>query len=85
MLLNLMAGEIQESRGVFLLGNMKIVLLIIGVVIYLASPVDLIPEFIFGPVGLLDDMAIVGYGAMSVAGIFYNILMDRNEQAQRAR
>ena len=56
-----------------------------GMVVYLASPIDLLPEFIFGPIGLIDDLAIVGYGAMSVAGLFYNILKERNEEAHRAR
>ena len=85
VLLQLMLEEIQESRGSFLLGNMKILLLILGVSLYMMSPIDLIPEMIFGPIGLIDDVAVLGYGALSMAGIFFNILKERNNQAMRAR
>jgi len=27
---------------------------------YVLSPVDLVPEFLFGPIGLLDDLFVVG-------------------------
>lgn len=35
--------------------------LLIGVaaVIYLLSPIDIIPEIVFGPIGLIDDFAIL--------------------------
>jgi uncharacterized membrane protein YkvA (DUF1232 family) len=39
------------------LGAKIVALLGVG---YLLSPVDLIPEFLFGPIGLLDDLVVVG-------------------------
>ena len=39
------------------LGGKAIALLGIG---YVLSPVDLMPELLFGPVGLLDDLFVVG-------------------------
>lgn len=32
---------------------------IIIILIYLLSPVDLLPEFVLGPLGLVDDIAAV--------------------------
>lgn len=32
---------------------------IIIILIYLLSPVDLLPEFVLGPLGLVDDVAAV--------------------------
>ena len=32
----------------------------IGAVIYTISPVDLIPEILFGPIGLVDDLGLWG-------------------------
>ena len=36
-----------------------------GAVIYLASPIDVLPEVILGPIGLLDDA-----GAVTAAAVF---------------
>jgi uncharacterized membrane protein YkvA (DUF1232 family) len=37
----------------------------IGALVYLASPVDVLPEVILGPIGLLDDA-----GAVTAAAVF---------------
>ena len=38
----------------------------VGAVIYAVSPIDLIPEILTGPFGLLDDFVILGYGIKKV-------------------
>ena len=38
---------------------------IFGALIYLASPIDVLPEVILGPIGLLDDA-----GAVTAAAVF---------------
>ena len=38
----------------------------LGAVIYAVSPIDLIPEILTGPFGLLDDFVILGYGIKKV-------------------
>ncbi len=38
----------------------------IGSLVYLASPVDVLPEAIFGPLGLLDDAGVVTAAAVFV-------------------
>ncbi len=35
-------------------------LIILGI-LYIISPIDLIPESIFGPIGLIDDAAVLAY------------------------
>ena len=35
---------------------------------YLASPIDLLPEILFGPVGVLDDVAIVAWALRGLLG-----------------
>ena len=37
----------------------------VGALIYLASPIDVLPEVILGPIGLLDDA-----GAVTAAAVF---------------
>ena len=46
----------------------------IGALVYLASPVDVLPEVILGPLGLLDDA-----GAATATAIFVYKLPDREE------
>ena len=45
---------------------------------YLLSPIDLIPEVLFGAFGLIDDAMVMMGGGMAVASFFYNLLVDRN-------
>lgn len=47
------------AEGVALLYRLHILLLLFLFALYLLSPLDLIPEAIFGIVGLLDDIVIL--------------------------
>ncbi len=43
-------------------GIMK--LIVLGVMfLYVVSPIDLLPEAVLGPIGLIDDLAVVVFGA----------------------
>jgi uncharacterized membrane protein YkvA (DUF1232 family) len=42
---------------------------LIGAVLYLISPVDAVPEFAFGPIGLLDDAGVLSLAAMYAAHV----------------
>jgi uncharacterized membrane protein YkvA (DUF1232 family) len=35
------------------------------IMLYIVSPVDLMPEFVLGPLGLIDDM-LAAFGAFSI-------------------
>lgn len=48
------------SRGRAILSS---VLVALGAIVYGASPIDVIPELLTGPIGLVDDLAVwVGAG-----------------------
>ena len=55
------------AEGVVLPCRLHILLLLLLVVLYLFSPLDLIPEAVFGVLGLVDDIiilvAVVAYTA----------------------
>lgn len=48
-------------RGVYK-PNWKNIILPILALIYIVSPLDFIPAFVFGPIGLLDDFGILMFG-----------------------
>src|ERR671910_763289 len=51
----------------------------IGALVYLASPVDVLPEVMLGPLGLLDDA-----GAVTAAAVFVYKLVTVKRQLQDA-
>ncbi|MBV7440928.1 DUF1232 domain-containing protein [Weeksellaceae bacterium TAE3-ERU29] len=52
----------------------------LGAVIYAVSPLDLIPEILTGPFGLLDDFVILGYGLKKVNNEIERFLLWEQEQ-----
>lgn len=55
------------------------VVAMIGSLIYLASPVDVLPEVLLGPLGLLDDA-----GAVTAAAVFVYKLVTVRRRLQEA-
>ena len=51
----------------------------IGALVYLASPVDVLPEVLLGPLGLLDDA-----GALTAAAVFVYKLVTVKRRLQDA-
>jgi uncharacterized membrane protein YkvA (DUF1232 family) len=51
----------------------------IGALVYLASPVDVLPEVMLGPLGLLDDV-----GAVTAAAVFLYKLVTVKKRLQHA-
>ena len=51
----------------------------VGSLVYLASPVDVLPEIVLGPLGLLDDA-----GAVTAAAIFVYKLVTVRRRLQEA-
>jgi RING finger protein 170 len=55
-------------------------LVIVGALGYLVSPIDLIPEVVFGVVGLIDDFFIIFVVLIGVAQSFRNVLIEHNNE-----
>ena len=83
-MINQFVEEVINTRGAILIQNYHILLVIIGAVIYLISPIDLIPEIFFGIFGLFDDILVMIYAVAAVAGFFFRILEIRGNQQARA-
>ena len=61
------------------------ILKLIATVLYVISPVDVLPEAVLGPIGLVDDFG-VSFGAFSmVLNHVLGILRNRNQARLRAQ
>ena len=75
----------MESNGRILFQRFGFLIYIIGLVVYFVSPFDLIPEFVFGIIGFIDDVIVVIYGIVALSTVFYQFMRERNEAQIRAR
>ncbi len=61
-------ANIFQMNTVFLL---RAVLMLVGLLLYVISPFDLIPEAVFGAIGLIDDLLIIVIVLFVLANTFY--------------
>lgn len=57
--------------------RIRVLICFMAAIMYLISPLDLIPEAVFGILGLLDDLFIVLLLALYVAMIYRQFLANR--------
>eukprot|EP00347_Sterkiella_histriomuscorum_P014469 403360751 len=77
--------EVIRTRGLFLFQNCQALFYILLMAIYFLSPFDLIPEFIFGIFGMIDDLIVVIYAFVAISSVFYQFMVERNREEVRAR
>jgi uncharacterized membrane protein YkvA (DUF1232 family) len=66
----LLIGVVLLSASLFVIYRYRVPLrgiaAMAGALVYLISPVDVVPEVPLGPIGLIDDMGVLGAVAMFV-------------------
>ncbi|XP_029842835.2 E3 ubiquitin-protein ligase RNF170 [Ixodes scapularis] len=70
-------SEFFSVGGIMYMFRLRIVLCFVAAVMYLISPLDMIPEAIFGILGLLDDVFVVLLLAIYVTVIYRRFLATR--------
>ncbi|XP_055946466.1 E3 ubiquitin-protein ligase RNF170-like isoform X1 [Argiope bruennichi] len=70
-------SEFFSVGGIMYMFRLRIFLCFIAAVMYLISPLDMIPEAVFGILGLLDDMFVVLLLAIYVTVIYRRFLAAR--------
>lgn len=73
MLPLIIKGEYKPSKW-------RHIVLGFGALVYVISPLDFIPEVALGPIGLLDDIAILAFGANSINKELINFLAWEEQQ-----
>lgn len=76
-LLRHLSAEFFSLGGLMYMLRIRIVLCFIAAIMYLISPLDMIPEAIFGLLGLLDDIFVVILLAVYVTIIYRRFLANR--------
>jgi len=57
-------------EGLAWASRLRILLIVVTVIVYVISPLDILPESVLGIFGLLDDLLIAVYGALQMIIIF---------------
>ena len=78
-LLRHMSNEFFTLGGLMYMLRIRIVLCFVAAIMYLISPLDMIPEAVFGILGLLDDVFVVLVLAVYVTIIYRQFLANRWE------
>jgi len=55
----------------------QVVFAVVGAVAYLLLPADLIPESVFGVLGLVDDFLVAACAVLFVAGTVHAFIVNR--------
>ena len=69
--------ELFTIRGLLLIRRLHLIFILLLIVVYLASPLDLLPEAVFGILGLVDDIIII-VGTLVYISIIYRALVVRH-------
>lgn len=69
--------ELFSVGGLVFMFRVRIFLCLAAIVIYLVSPLDIIPEAIFGFIGLLDDVFILLLVLVYMTIIYRQIVTER--------
>ena len=70
-------NEILSIGGLSFCSRLWIILILILVLVYLLSPIDLLPELILGPIGYIDDIASF------IGAMMYIVLLYRQDMGRR--
>lgn len=74
--------ELFTPGGMVLMFRVRVLSLSMLAIVYLLSPLDIIPERVFGIAGMIDDFVILVIVVVFMTLVFRNLLAER---AHRAR
>ena len=66
--------ELFTIRGLIIIRRLHLLLILVLIVVYIVSPLDLLPEAVFGVLGLLDDIIII-VGTLVYISLVYRALI----------
>ena len=76
-LLRHLVTELFSVSGLVVMFRLRILLLFTVALLYFLSPLDIIPEAVFGILGFLDDLFILGLLAIYVSILYRQHVVQR--------
>jgi RING finger protein 170 len=70
-------SETFAQNGLSFLNKIRVFLLTVMNVLYLVSPIDILPEAVFGIIGYFDDMVFVFTTLMYLSSVYRDIIANR--------
>jgi len=80
VLLRHLGTYLASGEGLNLAFQLRVMILCVVWLLYLVSPVDLLPEAVFGVVGLIDDLLVFVLVAMYVTFFFRQVMANMAER-----
>ena len=65
-------------QGLVVLHKLHVLLIVVFLCLYLISPLDIIPEAVFGVLGLVDDLVIL-LGVVAYVSVIYRLHVTRGD------
>lgn len=72
-----LSNDFFSSNGLFYMFRIRVFICVLAAIMYLISPLDMIPEAVFGIFGLIDDIVVVVLLAIYVTIIYRRFLSTR--------
>ena len=79
MLLRHLLGEFFSLSGLIFMFRLRVVICFLFALIYFISPLDLIPEAVFGILGFLDDFFVLALLTIYLSIIYRRLVANRAE------
>ena len=77
ILLRHLVGEFFSLHGLVLMFRVRLIICCVMAFIYIASPLDIIPESVFGILGLLDDIFVIVLLAVYASVLYRRYVADQ--------
>ena len=70
--------EATGQTGLLLFCKLQVVLAVIACVLYICLPFDIIPESVYGVVGIVDDIIILVTVLVYLSFLYRSIVLEQN-------
>ena len=81
-LLRHLASEFFSVGGLVLMFRLRVLVLFAAALLYFISPLDIIPEAVFGVLGFLDDIFILILLAVYISIMYRQFVVQRAQTVQ---
>lgn len=71
-------AELFSWRGIFLAFKLRVILSVVMAILYVVTPIDIIPEAFLGLLGLADDVVVIIIILIQVSIVYRTVVANRD-------